>query len=114
MSVISFEEARKQLEKGLGSNAELTQNSVSELAGQLPTEQERNALLVLAESHFKGFTTKSTFARKYSDEIAMLACTGMISTHIGGPNWTNFWKITPGGLDFLCFMLNEAEDDDEE
>ena len=81
MSVISFEEARKQLEKGLGSNAELTQNSVSERAGQLPTEQERNALLVLAESHFKGFTTKSTFARKHADEIAMLACSGLISNH---------------------------------
>ena len=87
---------------------------MSEIAGQLHTDQERDALLVLAESHFKGFTTKSTFSRKYADEIAMLACTGMISTHISGPTWTNFWKITPVGLDFLCLMLDEAEDYDEE
>ena len=114
MSVISFEEARKQLEKGLNLNAQLTQNSVSELAGQQPTNEERNAMLVLAEAHFKGFTTKSTFARKYADEIAMLACSGMISTHVGASAWSNLWKISAEGLSFLDYMLNVEEQDEQE
>lgn len=114
MSVISFEEARKQLEKISNSNAQLTQNSISEAAGQLPTKAEQNALLVLAESHFKGFTTKSNFARKHADEVAMLACSGFITNHVGGTQWSNLWKVTAEGLSFLAFMMDEIEEDDEE
>lgn len=110
MSVISFEEAQKKLEKASDSDAELTQNSMSEFLGQLPTdtEEDRDGVLaykVLAKSHFEGFTTKCDYARDHADVVAMLACVGFISTQIAGDQWSNLWKITAEGLAFLQYSL---------
>ena len=79
---------------------------MSEAIGQQPTDNDAAALEVLAEAHFKGFTTKSNYARKHADVIAMLACCNLISTHIQAEQWSNFWKITPYGLEFLYDILN--------
>lgn len=101
MSVISFEEAQKRQAKASTSDAELTPNTVSEAVGQQPTEADAVALETLAKAHFEGFTTKSDFARENADAVAMLACCGLISTHMQDETWTNLWKITGDGLTFL-------------
>lgn len=106
MSVISFEEAQKKLEKASDSDAQLTPSTVLEFLGQLPTETEEDrdgilAYKVLSRSHFEGFTTKSDYARDHADIVAMLACVGFISTQIGSYQWSNLWKITADGLTFL-------------
>lgn len=84
---------------------------MSEAIGQQPTDNDAEALEVLAEAHFKGFTTKSNYARKHADVIAMLACCNLISTHIQNEQWSNFWKITPYGLEFLYEILNGEYDE---
>ena len=116
MSVISFEEAQKKLEKASASDAELTPNTMSEFLGQLPTdtEEDRDGVLayeVLAKSHFEGFTTKCDYARDYADVVAMLACVGFISTQIQGHQWSNLWKITAEGLAFLQYSLEGEMDE---
>jgi len=105
MSVISFEEAQKKQAKASTSSAELTQNSVSELIGQQPTDEDAVAVEALAKAHFEGFTTKSDFARDNADAVAMLACCGLISTHLQDDTWSNMWKITADGLVFLEEIL---------
>lgn len=116
MSVISFEEAQKKLEKVSNSDAELTPNTMSEFLGQLPTdtEEDRDGVLayeVLAKSHFEGFTTKCDYARDNADVVAMLACAGFITTNIQGDQWSNLWKITVDGLAFLQYSLEGEMDE---
>jgi len=113
MSVISFEEARQKRARASTSDVELTPNTASELAGQQPTSEDAKAFLVLAEAHFKGFTTKSTYARKHADIVAMLACCGYISNQIDEYTWSNLWKITAEGLMFLQFALNTGAKRDD-
>ena len=113
MSVISLEEARKKRAKTLASGAELTPTLVSDAAGQQPTDNDRQAMEILGKAHFEGFTTKSDIAREHADVVAMLACCGLITTGVAN-DWTNFWKITPPGLQFLCDVLQEIDDDKEE
>lgn len=84
---------------------------MSEKAGQQPTDNDKMALEILGHSHFSGFTTKSDLAREHADIVAMLACSGLISTSAGGGDWTNFWKITPPGLDFLMQVLEELDNE---
>lgn len=112
MSVISFEEAQKKQAELLTSNAELTPSSVSEAIGQQPTEADAAAFEVLAKSHFEGFTTRSNFARKHADAVAMLACCNLISTHVQNDQWSNLWKITSDGLVFLEDMVRGDYEED--
>lgn len=81
---------------------------MSEVIGQQPTEMDAEAITVLAESHFKGFTTKSNFARKHADVVAMLASCQLISTQVHGSTWSNYWKITADGLAFMQGALDEV------
>lgn len=78
---------------------------MSELIGQQPTEEDAVAVEALAKAHFEGFTTKSDFAREQADAVAMLACCGLITTHMQDDTWTNLWKITSEGLLFLEEIL---------
>ena len=84
---------------------------MSEAVGQQPTDDDAVALETLAKAHFEGFTTKSDFARDNADAVAMLACCGLISTHLQDDTWSNLWKITSEGLTFLEEILRG---DDEE
>jgi hypothetical protein len=113
MSVIDLEEQRKKLAKSSASNAELTPNMVEELAGQQPTDNDAEAVEVLAKSHFEGFTTRSNFARKHADVVAMLGCCGLITTSVAGNQWTNLWKVTPEGLQFLRDIMEEIYEQEE-
>lgn len=55
---------------------------------------------VLGNAHYSGpFTTKSNFARHYTDVIAMLACEGLLTTRNPDGSYGNRWRITSRGLD---------------
>jgi|TARA_R100000951_G_scaffold116800_1_gene131172 hypothetical protein len=86
----------------------LTQSTASELIGQQPTKEDAEAVTVLCQAHFKGFTTKSDFARTHADTVAMLTRCGLISTEIGRNTWTNIFKITAEGLQYLEDLLEEV------
>jgi len=90
----------------------LTQNLASELIGLQPTKEDAQAVEVLCQAHFKGFTTKSEFARKYADTIAMLTRCQLISTEVGRNTWTNIFKITAEGLQYLEDLLQESLNDE--
>ena len=89
------------------SVVELTPNSISEIAGLQPTKLDQEAVRVLSHAHFNSFTTKSDFARKHADIVAMLACCELITTEIGLNNWSNIWKVTASGLQLLQDLLYE-------
>lgn len=108
MSVIDLEEQRKKLASSSSSDAKLTQNSASELIGLQPTREDADAVEVLCQAHFKGFTTKSEFARRHADTVAMLTRCQLISTEIGRNTWTNIFKITAEGLQYLEELLQES------
>lgn len=80
---------------------------MSEIAGLQPTDMDKESIKVLSHAHFNSFTTKSDFARKHADVVAMLACSELISTEIGANNWSNVWKVTASGLQLLQDLLYE-------
>ena len=83
---------------------------MSEIARLQPTKLDEEAIRVLSHAHFNSFTTKSDFARKHADIVAMLACCELISTEVGLNRWTNVWKVTASGLQLLQDLLYENTD----
>ena len=47
------------------------------------------------------FTTRSDFARERAEEIAAMACQGLITTRVMGGLYSNLWCITEDGLTTL-------------
>ena len=57
-----------------------------------------NALTVI---HYSPITTKSNSARFFADEIAYLACNGMITVFEFNNVWGRVWRLTSKGLKML-------------
>lgn len=54
---------------------------------------------VLKHAHSTPFTTRSDFARTYTEHIAVAACEGLISTkQVGTKDYGRVWYITVMGL----------------
>lgn len=74
------------------------QSLVSDLAGLKPTDEDLQGVYliysVLVRARMQPFTTKSDFARRAANEIAILASEGMMSTKLDDENFTNVWMIT--------------------
>lgn len=47
------------------------------------------------------FTTKSDFARRHADAVALAACKGLISTRFKQEHYSRTWRITALGLQWL-------------
>lgn len=56
---------------------------------------------VLLAAYFSPFKLQSDYARAYSQEVACLACLGMISTQEGPAQFGRKWRITGIGLEKL-------------
>ena len=54
---------------------------------------------VLWKAWREGFSTKSDFARKMANEVAVAASLGLISTKISGNKFGTKWHITKQGLE---------------
>ena len=116
MSVISFEEARRQLEKRGVSISQSQLSGSSETPGQTPTKEydltvhDLEMWVVLDRALRRPFTTKGQFARDSATIIACAADLGLISTRIDEERWGNVWFITQHGMDFHKGILNEITD----
>lgn len=78
---------------------------------------DRRLCQILLEAWRKGFTTKSDFAREFTDYVAIAACMGFITTRIFPPDvWGSSWQITSKGLQALeeVYGINTKEEDDDE
>ena len=56
---------------------------------------------VLLTAYFTPFKLQSDYARSRSQEVACLACLGMLSTQEGPAQFGRKWRITGVGLDKL-------------
>ena len=56
---------------------------------------------VLGSAYYSPFKIQSDFARAYAQEVACLACLGMISTQEGPRQFGRKWRITGIGLEKL-------------
>jgi hypothetical protein len=56
---------------------------------------------VLLKARAAPYTTKSDFARKAANEVALCASDGLISTRINDHTFANTWMITEEGLQAL-------------
>ena len=106
MSVISLDEWRKKQEDISVSNSQSPQNTKSDAAGPIPTdEEELQALLeifmVCETAKVAPFTTKSDFARTAATAIGLCATEGLISTRVRDGVYTNRWMVTSDGLDWM-------------
>lgn len=63
---------------------------------------------IIQIAYLRGFTTKSNFARRYVNEIAMAACEGLLTTRVSPGVYSSEWRPTIKGL----ALLNEWELDD--
>lgn len=102
-SVIDFNKAREKLDKSSDLDAKQALDTVSELAGQIPTDDVQStliliALTVLAKAWYEPFTTKSDFARGHADFVAMCASEGYITTKVDEDAYGNKWIITQEGI----------------
>lgn len=59
---------------------------------------DRAVLECLHEVFLNAPLTKSDFARTCANEVAMLACLGLITTHCGAQEWGNTWRHTHLGF----------------
>lgn len=80
-----------------------------------PPDKEARAkeiVRVLARLWTYSFTTKSDEARYYADEIAELACRGLITTAVrpSGDLYGRLWKVTDQGLSYLYAHGRETLD----
>ena len=57
-------------------------------------------------------TTKSTLAKEAADEIAVLACEGLITTKQPG-GYGRVWRLTPLGAEVIWPVIEENEQNDE-
>lgn len=116
MSVISFEEARKQLEKRGVLLSQSKRSGSSEIPGQTPTDDtqvtfhELELWIVLDRALRRPFTTKGQFARDNATIIACAADLGLISTRMDEERWGNTWFITHLGMSFHKEILDEITD----
>lgn len=62
--------------------------------------------VILGKAHKGGFKTKSNFARKYANEVAIAASIGLITTRLNGVNFGTTWYITKQGLEtfYECYQ----------
>lgn len=101
-SVIDLNKARKKREKSSDLDAKQALDTVSELAGRTPTDEQGVmvliALTVLAKAWYEPFTTKSDFAREHADFVAMCASEGYITTKVDEDAYGNKWVITQDGI----------------
>lgn len=92
----------------------------SKLGWKMPDRKsniDNSICLVLTEAWQKGFTTKSDFAREFTDYVAIAACMGWITTRIFPPDvWGSTWQITSKGLVALedIYGINTEEDTEED
>lgn len=56
---------------------------------------------VLLAVFISPFKLQSDFAREYAQEVAALACMGLISTQEGPQEYGRKWRITGTGIDKL-------------
>lgn len=63
------------------------------------TNDPKVAAVLCYALHYGPFTTKSDFAREYTDVIAMLACEGLLTTKGRDDNYCNRWRLTAKGHD---------------
>ena len=106
MSVISLDDARKELAKRSSSKSQSKPNTQSEEHGpQLTSEEEVEHMhyifMTVEKARVAPYTTKSDFARIAANEIALAASEGLISTKLRDGKYTNVWMATPMGLEFL-------------
>ena len=123
MSVISFEKARKQLEKNGGAASQSLLNTQQGTAGQTPTKKELDRIAentvrmfnVVHKALVKGFKCKGQFARENAVFVAAAAQLGTITTQYDDTNFGDTWCCTEDGLDWLKEMTQYAEEyfDDE-
>ena len=69
-------------------------------------------IAVLAKAYFEHFTTKSNFARKQADTVAMLSNVNFITTHLQHDTWGRVWRITSTGLELLEHLLTKELNDE--
>lgn len=79
------------------------QNTKSDAPGQIAIDEDEkegilDLMLVIQKAKVQPFTTKSDFARKFANPIALAACEGLISTKIDEDVYTNIWMVTQDGL----------------
>lgn len=108
-------EWRQKQESSSGSKSQSKRNTMSEKHGQMSTDQEiMDATMavvgVVLHAHTAPFTTKSDFARKMANEVALCASEGLISTQMETGRFTNRWLVTREGLDFLDAMEDVLSD----
>lgn len=60
-----------------------------------------NIYNVLERAWKGGFSTKSDFARKHANEVAVCASLGYITTKEKPKTFSNVWRITNPGLEIL-------------
>jgi len=60
-----------------------------------------NLMLVLQRARINPFTTKSDFARKAANEVALCASDDLITTRLSPTTISNVWVLTPDGADAL-------------
>jgi hypothetical protein len=53
------------------------------------------------------FRTKSDFARRYADLVALAASEGFLTTRIDVGHWGPDWLITPAGLELLDALRSD-------
>lgn len=74
----------------------------SEKLGEILTDANIESLLrlmhVVDETRLNPFTTKSTVAREFANEVGTLACLGYITTECAEQTFGNKWLATANGL----------------
>lgn len=58
-------------------------------------------LAILRRCYVQPFSLQSNCARERAHEVAELASRGLITTSIGCGTFTNHWRVTAAGLDYL-------------
>jgi hypothetical protein len=56
---------------------------------------------VLTHARAEPFTTKSDFARKAANAVALAASEGLITTRLNDTTYTNRWMVTIDGLEWM-------------
>lgn len=68
--------------------------------GQTATDYPAEILPVLKRAWEAPFTTRSDFARRHIEQVAIAACLGLLTVH-GTTGWGRIWRITSNGLQLL-------------
>ncbi len=70
---------------------------------------EERCLDVLKRAYIKPFTLQSQFSRDYSYEVAHMASRGLITTHVGGPHYGRFWRVSAAGRALFEFNYKDEQ-----